>query len=460
MEARAIGQDFREMVTLAGPVVVGQLASIGMQTTDIALVGHFDSSLLGGMALGHTLFFTMLLVGMGVVQGLSPIISQSYGAGALRSCGHALVQTAYVGLVLGLLMMGVLQYGETLLLSTGQSAEQARIAQRYLTPLAFCCVPTFLFQTLRQLVEGVSATRPIMLISLLGLAVNALVCYGLLHGTFGFPSLGLEGAGWATTFTQTFICALLGGYCLLSERFKPFALRDALSWPEWAFVQQLLRLGVPIAVSMGMEVGAFSAAALFMGWLGPTPMAAHQVALTLASTTFMVPLGISIAGSVRVGQAVGRGDWMGMRRAGWLTFGMAGAVMLVNAGVFLTFPRLLLGVYTQDEAILALGMQLLQVAAAFQLFDGLQVAGMGVLRGLKDTRVPMLATMLAYWACGMPCSYVLGIWAGWGPMGIWMGLSTGLIIAAACHIARFIWLTHKKGPGASPWQGEGLGEGA
>lgn len=439
-------QEAREAAGLAVPVVIGQLSVVGMQSTDVALVGHFDPTSLAGMALGHTVSSFVLLIGLGVASAISPMVSQAYGAAALdarqyKYCGRALGQGLWVVVVVGLVCLGILQNGREILILTGQDPHQAEIAQQYLNTLSFSFPTTLAFFAIRQFVEGISLTRPAMLISLGGLGLNAILGYGLLTGAYGLPRMGVAGTGLGTTLVSLIMCLILSVYVFGGSRFAQYGVRQVLEGPAWTEIKRVLVIGLPISVAFAMEVGAFVAAALMMGWLGPVPVAAHQVVLSLASMTFMVPLGISIAGSIRVGQAVGRQDPSGIRWAGWTAFGLCAAVMLVNAGMFLLIPDFLLGIYTAEAEVQALGRQLIVVAAAFQLFDGLQVAGNGVLRGIKDTRFPMLISTVAFWGVGVPIAYLLGIRSGHGPVGLWWGLCAGLGVAAVCHMMRFAWKT-------------------
>jgi len=430
-----------ETVSLALPVMIAQLAQIGMQSTDVALVGHFDSRSLSGVSLGHTLSSVLLLIGMGMCNAVSPLVSQAYGAGDLRACGRAMGQGMWVVLVVGLLCSVVVQFAVPILVMTGQDPVLAGIAQQYLSGMTGCYPFALLFLTLRQFVEGISLTRPAMLISLCALPLNGLLGYTLLYGPFGLPSLGVYGTGLATSIMDVLMCLALGWYVFGGKRFQQYQVMQVLEGPSWQDIRQIISLGIPIVVAFMMEVGAFAGTALMMGWLGPVPMAAHQVVISLATTTFMMPLGIAIAGSVRVGQAEGRGDRTAARRAGWMALGLAAVIMLVNAVVFTVIPGPLLGIFTADPAVMALSLELIKVAAAFQLFDGLQVAGAGVLRGLKDTRVPMIVTAIAFWGIAAPLAWALGFYFHQGPVGIWWGLCVGLIAASAFHMVRFAWKT-------------------
>lgn len=433
--------EMRETVVMAVPLMIGQLAQLGMQSTDVALVGHFTSEALSGVALGHTYSSMLLLIGIGISNAVSPLVSQAFGAQEFEKCGRALGQGLWVALVVGLLCSLAARVGEPVLLLTGQDPNLAHIAQQYLDGLSYCYPLAMLFLTMRQFVEGISLTRPAMLISLAALPLNGLLGYTLLYGPFGLPSLGVFGTGLGTSIIDLLMVIALGLYIFGGKRFEAYGVKQVLEGPHFKDVQQILILGLPIAVAFAMEVGAFTGTALMMGWLGQVPMAAHQVVISLASTTFMMPLGIAIAGSVRVGQAEGRGDRRGARNAGWSALGLAAAIMVLNALMFTAIPGPLLSIFTNDVEVKSLGMKLIQVAAAFQLFDGLQVAGAGVLRGLKDTRVPMLVTMAAFWGLALPLSWALGIHFQYGPVGMWWALCAGLMVASACHMMRFAWKT-------------------
>jgi MATE family multidrug resistance protein len=436
----SLRHDIVEHLRLAGPVAVAQLSTIAMQVMDVAMVGRYGSVDLGGMGLGNALASTFLLISMGILTAVSPQVSQAEGAGDRPACGRAMGQGLWIALFLSIGMMVTMLFAQPLLEALGQERHLARLAQTFVIPLSLGFPGALGFIALRQFVEGLSLTRPAMYIALGGMVLNGVLNQVLIYGRLGLPALGVAGSGISTAIVNWLSLIALALYIWRSERFSPYHVSDVFHGPRWGEMKRILVIGVPIGVSFGLEVGAFAFTSVFMGWFGPQAIAAHQIALNVVSTTFMIPLGISIAGAVRVGQARGRGDLAAVQRAGWITFCLAGGFMVQSATVLLSIPGLLMSIYTRDPAVIEIGLLLLAVGAAFQTFDGIQVAGTGVLRGLKDTRIPMFANMLAYWGIGVPVGYLLGVRLGWGPAGLWWGLTCGLGTAGTAHLLRFRYL--------------------
>jgi MATE family multidrug resistance protein len=326
---------------------------------------------------------------------------------------------------------------------TGQSPVAVDGAMAYLRAVRWGIVPFLGFAALRSFVEGLSRPLPVTILSLVGVVLNVGANEVLMFGRLGLPALGVAGTGWASTIVYTLLFGLLA---TLVHRAAPFAAYGAftdLRTPDRSTLRELLRIGVPMGVSRGIESSLFTITTGLMGTLGTTALAAHQVALQCAAFTFMVPLGIGIAGSVRVGRAAGAGDAGGVRRAGAVAMGLAVAFMGLAAALFLTVPRPIVGLYLDlsapdNQPVVRLAVRLLGVAALFQVIDGLQVAAHGALQGLKDTRVPMGIAALTYWGLGVPAGYLWGIRGGAGPEGLWWGLVLGLAAAAALMVARFV----------------------
>ncbi|MFM7201736.1 MAG: MATE family efflux transporter [Myxococcota bacterium] len=441
--ADALKQELRHIFVLAVPMVVGQLSLLGLQTTDVVLVGHVDKLSLGGIALGQTISMFIFLMTMGIVQGMSTLISQAFGAGDKETCGRVLISGLYLSGVLGLLCTLMMQKAGWMLELLGQDPALSAIAQQYLVFLSLGYPFTLMFMALRYFTEGLGIAQPGMRIAMAALPVNAALGYLVLFEPFGLPSFGVAGMGAVTALVSFLLFVGMAWYVLGGARFEEYSLRRVWRGPRLGEIQNILAVGMPVGVAMTMEVGAFSAGALMMGKLGVVPMAAHQVVINLASLTFMVPMGIAMAGSVRVGQAVGSGDHEGMQRAGWTTLGASMGVMVLNGLIFLTLPEHLVRLYTPDVEVQALAVQILMVAAAFQIGDGVQVAGISILRGLKDTRIPMLISIAAYWGIGVGSAWLLGFKLEWGPLGIWWGLCLSLWVAAFCHVVRFAYRSRR-----------------
>lgn len=440
--ALIIRTEVKELLLLAGPVVAAQLGQISNGFVDTVMVGRLGSAELAGVALGNSTFFFFLLVSLGMVMAVGPMVSQAYGAGEHEPIGRSVRQGLWLGVALTIPAFVLLWNAAPVWRLMGQDEATVRIAQQYLRAIVWGFLPFLWFIALRSFVEAVSRPWPVTYIVFAGVGLNVGANYVLMYGKLGFPALGLVGTGWASTLVYWFLFLMLAGYTQALPRFRAFRLFARLGKPDPHYFRELFRIGWPIGVSYGIEVGLFSATAFLMGTLGPTPLAAHQVALQCAAFTFMVPLGIGIATSVRVGQAVGRRDPARARWAGTLGVGLAAAFMLCAALLFWAAPRSVVSLYLNldDPAnadVVALAVTLLGVAAVFQIFDGVQVAAAGALRGLKDTRVPMLLAVISYWLLGLPVSAALGFGAGWGARGLWWGFVLGLASAAVLLTWRF-----------------------
>jgi MATE family multidrug resistance protein len=376
-----------------------------------------------------------VLVCTGILLGMAPLVSQAFGAGDRQRCREVLVQGLWLALLLSVPLAATCIYGGRIAAWLGQDPAVARLAGRYLASLAWGVPPLLLFMAVRQFLEALGHVRATMIITMIGLLTNVLGNYVLIFGVDGWISpLGVVGAGHATSLTRwaMLIAALV--YIHMHRDLQPFHhVRLRARVP---LLRSIAGIGLPAGIHFGLEVGLFSFAAVLMGWLGPTELAAHQVTLNLASTTFMVALGVSFAGSIQVGRHLGAGRRAAAQDAVRATYLLALGFMAACALAFVLAARPLIGLYTDDVGVIALGSKLLLCAAAFQLFDGGQVAGTGVLRGAADTRVPMLIAALGYWGLGMPIGYALAFHSGFGAVGIWIGLSTGLAVVAILLLMR------------------------
>lgn len=438
---RLFGHELRVLLRVAGPLIVSQVGMVAMNTTDTIMVGPLGAEALASVGLAASLHTAMLVFFTGTLLGLNPLIAQAFGAGDLPRTRHVLVQGVWLSLLLAVpLALGSL-VGEPLARALGQSAAVAETAGGYLAALAASAVPVLLFMAGRQYLEGMGRTAPAMVITFAGVALNVVANRALIHGVGDVvPAMGAVGSGWATTVVRWAMTLALAAYLLSSRERNPFhgvSLR-----PVAASLRRILGVGVPIGLQLGAEVGIFAFAAVMMGWLGAVELAAHQVTINIASATFMVALGCSLAGSIRVGQHVGAGSPRAVRRAAAGTYLLALGFMGLCALAFLAAPRFLISLYTPDPAIAAVGVRLLFLAALFQLADGAQVAGLCLLRGAADTRVPMLITIGGYWIVGVPVAYLLGFPAGLGGEGIWAGLCVALAAVAAAlavRVRRVLW---------------------
>ncbi|WP_420456482.1 MATE family efflux transporter [Rubrivirga sp.] len=442
--------EVRATLALAVPLVLVQLSQMSMSFVDVMMVGRLGTEALAAIVLGSTTFFTLALVCVGVLVAVQPTVAQAVGAGDEAAAGRGARQGLWLALILGVPFTVALGFAEPVLLATGQAPETAALAADYLGAIRWGFVPNLLFTALRGLCEGDARPRPVLAVTLIGVAANAALNYGLMFGAWGLPALGVVGTGWSSALTMTVMFVALAVYVRTGPlaRFQVFA---GLRRPDPEALGALFRLGWPIGVGFGLEAGLFTAATLLVGRLPDheVALAAHQIALNAASVTFMVPLGIGMAGGIRVGQAAGAGDLDGAARAGWTATVLGAAFMVVSALVFWLRPDVVVWIYAGADPqaeVAALAATLLGIAAVFQLFDGVQASVAGALRGLKDTRAPMLIAAVSYWGVGLTVGGALGLAAGGGAPGLWWGLTLGLATAAVGLSLRFARQTRRLGP--------------
>lgn len=440
MFSLVLRREVRATLALAAPIVGVQLAQMSMSFVDVVMVGRLGTEALAAAVLGSTVFFTSVLVCVGVVLAVQPTVAQAVGAGDTQAVGRATRQGLWLGTLLGVPLTIALGYAEPVLLWTGQEPETAALAAGYLGAIRWGIVPDLWFTALRGLCEGLGRPRAILAVTLVGVVANVGLNYVLMFGALGAPALGVVGTGASSAVVITLMFAGLAVVVARGRRFRDYHVFRTLRRPDPETLGALFRLGWPIGIALGLEAGLFTAATLLVGQLGTTALAAHQVALNAASVAFMIPLGIGMAGGVRVGQATGAGDAAGAARAGWTAIGLGAAFMTGSALLFWLRPSWVVWIYAgrdPDPEVAALAVTLLGVAAVFQLFDGTQAATGGALRGLKDTRAPMLIGALAYWGVGLTAGWWFGLHLGWGATGLWWGLTLGLAVASVLLTARF-----------------------
>lgn len=435
-------KEIKGTLWLAGPVVVSLLAQNSMSFIDTVMVGRLGSEPLAGMALGNTVYFFVLIICNGVITAVGPMVSQAYGAGDNFAVGRSTRQGLWLGLFLSIPAIFILYNIGPILRLLGQVETTIQIAQSYLRAVVWGFLPATWFMALRNMVEGVSKPLPVTVIAFLGVCLNVTGNYVLMYGKLGFPAFGVVGTGIATSIVYWFLVITLLFYIRSRPIFRPFELFSHLGKPDPHYFRELFRIGWPIGVMHGIETGLFMTTAILIGVMGVVPLAAHQIAMQCAVFSFMVPLGLGIATSIRVGQAVGRKDIHGLRLAGYAGILLAGAFMSMTAVLFWTVPELIISIFLDTSLpdnipVVNLAVSLLGVAAVFQVFDGIQVSSSGALRGLKDTRIPMLIGLFSYWLTGLTSGYLFGFVFGGGAVGLWWGLVTGLVVAATLLLFRF-----------------------
>lgn len=447
VHANHLAQEFVETLRLAVPMMLTQLGQMAMMTTDLALIGRLGEDAVAAAALAHTVYFVSFTFGLGLVVAVSPLAAQAFGAGDVGRMRRTLHVGLWVALVISLPMMASPLYGEHILLTLGQAPHSAQLAQHYLNGLAWGIAPALGFVALRGLMSAMNRPQSPLWITLAAIPANAALVYALIHGLFGLPELGLLGAGLATTLVNlgTFVAAL----AIVAWR-KPFAGYRPLAYLwriDWPLLRELVGLGAPISFAMLMEYGLFSSAALLMGLISTTALAAHQIALQVTAVLFMVPLGIGMAATVRVGHAFGRNEPAGIRRAGLVAavLGVAfvsGLTIAIILGRY-ELGRLFFGSTEANASTVELTATLLLVGATFFIADALQTIMGGALRGINDTSMTLVFAAIGYWCVGFPIAWALAFHAHLGAVGVWIGLSIGSFVYAGLLILRFRMLTRR-----------------
>jgi len=423
------------MLRLAAPVVVAELGWITMGMVDTLMVGRLSAEAIGAVGLGSALFTAVGIFGLGMMLGLDTLVSQAFGAGRLDECHRWLLHGVILALLFAVPTTALLFGLSAALGHWGLDPEVERLTRPYLDVVAWSTGPLLLYFVFRRYLQGLGIVRPIMVTLILANLLNAIVNWILIFGHLGAPALGVAGAAWATVLSRVVMTLSLAAVIVVRERGRRPGLFDTPLTIEAARLRRLIALGAPAAGQLTLEVGVFATASALAGRMLPASLAAHQIALNLAGFTYMVPLGLASAGAVRVGHAIGRRDAAGAARAGWTALLFGAIFMSLAALAFTAIPHVLIGAFTTDDRVREIGAALLAVAAVFQLFDGLQGVGTGVLRGLGDTRTPMLWNLAGHWGIGLPIAYVLAFHLGLGVIGLWWGLSSGLII---CGVALMV----------------------
>lgn len=426
--------ELRALARLALPIVVIQLGLMFMGVVDTIMVGHVSPQALGAVALGNLYFFAAAIFGMGVLLSLDPVISQAVGAHDDVAIARAVQRGFVISLMLTVFVSAVLPTGGMALRALRQPEDVVPLAHTYLIATIPGVAPFFFFVVLRQTLQSMHKTLPIVIAIIVANLANVLINWMLIFGKLGAPAMGVLGASVATSISRwiMFFLIVLLSWRLVHPYVDPWR-RESFAWQP---LKRMVQIGTPIGAAYFLEYANFGVIALLMGVLGTMEVAGHQVAINLASLTFMVPAGIGAAATVLVGNAIGRADPGAARRAAKAALLAGGGFMVTTAIVFLTWPDVLAGWYTNDVRVLAIAMALLPIAGLFQVFDGLQVVGAGVLRGAGDTNAPMIIGLLGFWLIGMPVSIYLGLFTSLRAAGLWWGFVVGLAAVAIFLLLR------------------------
>jgi len=431
---------------LAGPLIVNNLSIAGMNAADAMMAGRLGADALAAVAVGGSVWLLTLTVALGILMAISPISARLHGAGRQQLIGRYTRQGLYIAAALGVPVIVFGQVGVTALLDLiGIDPAFAPLTVEYVATISLGAPGIYAFLALRYTTEGIGSTKPIMFTSIFAFFCNVFLNWVLMFGNLGAPAMGAAGCGLASAITMWLVMASLAAHMLTSPRYRPLGIFERLAPPRPAVLAEIIALGVPIAITITAEVGLFATVSLLMGTRGTEITAGHQIAINFASTWFMVPLALSSAITIRVGQLLGREDIAAARFSGALGIIMCGAFMAVAAIVLLVFRDAVVDLYTNDDVVKGIAISLLLMAAIFQVADGVQIGAAGALRGYKDTRVPMVINVVSYWAIAFPLAYMAAVSFVMAPNYIWGGFVAGLSVAAVLLSWRYVLLSRRFG---------------
>jgi len=433
----------RTSFLLAYPVMISMLGQVMTGVADSVMIGWTGAIPLAAGSLANSFFTVLLFFGIGVSYAITPLVAEASGSGDSEKIKDTLRHGFVINITTGLLLVGLVIVGQGLVHHMQQPVEVVELAIPYLLIITYSIVPTMIFQTFRQFAEGLQRTRMAMVIMIVSNLINIVLNYLLIYGIWIFPEMGLAGAGWATFISRVVMAVWMGLYVFYGKRFQ--AYRDAFFHGTWAgsLFNKMLHIGIPAGAQFIFEAAAFGSSAIMMGWLGATTLAAHQIALNLATVSYMTTSGLGAAATIRVGIFFGQRDRIAVRRSGFALIGLAVLFMLGWGIAFIVGRHLLPSLYIDDPAVLAAAVPLMIIAGFFQMSDGMQVVCAGALRGLQDVKIPSLLIFIAYWVIALPLGYFLAFPLGFGAIGIWTGLLMGLTLTAVAMIVRFNYLSRK-----------------
>ena len=420
----------RSVLTLAWPLVLAEVGWMAMSIVDTMMVGRMPNSAeaIGAVSLGAIIFYTAAICGGTLLFSLDTKVSQSFGAGDLKDANHSLLNALYIVAPLAPGLMFVIWLVGHFLPRMGANPGVLSQAIPFLRTMNYSMLPLLLYFAFRRYLQAVDLVRPVTFALISANVLNLAGDWILIYGHLGAPALGVVGSGWSTCMSRTYMAAVLFAVVISHHQKRNLPLFLSPYSPDLYRIRELLRIGLPAAVQILLEIGVFAAVTALCAKFSAASVAAHQIALNCASFTYMVPLGLSSAAAVRVGQALGRGDPHGAGRAGWTAIAMGAGFMTLAAIVLVLAPRVIVRIFTPDPAVMSIGIKLLLVAAAFQLFDGLQTVATGALRGTGETRIPMFSSLVAYWLIGLPLGCYLGFTRRLGAVGLWLGLALALLL--------------------------------
>ena len=436
---------YRENLRLAIPVVISQLGHTLVQTSDIIIVGHFAGTIsLAAVSLSNSIFIIPMMIGMGISYGLTPLIAQHNGRENYSECGRLLSNSLFINIITGIILFTFAFFCDVFLLDRlHQTPQVVSQAKPFLILLGLSIIPMLAFNTFKQFAEGLGFTKQAMVISIWGNVLNIVLGIIFVKGLFGISPMGVKGVGYSTLIDRCVMAIVMSVYVFRSENFKKYLKSFVLTNIDRIRSIQILRIGAPVALQYTFEISAFSGAAIIIGTIGYYQQAAHQVAINMAAITYMMASGLSAAAAIKSGNYFGSKDHIKLRHSAISSYHIVLVFMGITAILFASLNHVLPWIYTSDKNVIAIASQLLIIAAFFQLFDGTQVIGLGILRGMGDVNIPTIITFLAYWVIGIPLGYILGLYFHLGVAGVWYGLVLGLMSASVMLFIRFHFISKK-----------------
>ncbi|MBN2571074.1 MAG: MATE family efflux transporter [Ignavibacteriales bacterium] len=433
----------KDTLLLAYPVAIGQFGHIVLGITDSIMVGKVNAESLAASALVNSLLFLVIIFGIGLSTAISPLVAIAKGGGKHNECGTFLRQGIIANVSFSIILVVVILYLTDLIDYLDQPKEIVSLAKSYMRIMTLSTIPFIVFQSFRQFLEGLSIMRPAMYVILFSTLINVFGNWLLIYGNWGFPALGLDGAGYASFITRTSMMIMLIVFVVRSKNLREYNPSLRIRKIDWKIIRRIFAIGIPSGFTSFFEIAAFSISAIMIGWISTSALAAHQIALSVAGTSFMIILGISQAATIRVGNFLGEKNYTQLRKAGFNAIAIAAAIMFLFGVLFVIFRFTIPLIFINEAEVVLIAASLLIVAALFQIFDGVQATGLGALKGITDVKVPMYITFFAYWVVAIPSAYCLGFIFKLGVIGIWIGLSIGLILAAVLFSVRFYTRTKK-----------------
>lgn len=440
-----VKKEIFSLLKIGFPVIIAQLLQMSMSFVDTVMAGRLSAEDLAAVAVGSSILMPFVVLCLGCMMAVTPIVAQNIGGRELYKIGKNARQVLWLSQILALPSFFLLRNLDAAFIMIGVTEDIIPIASGYLSAISWGIFPAYAFGALRYFNEGLSVTRPAMFVALAGTLVNIPANYVLMFGKLGFPKLGAVGTGYASSIVFSVMFLLMLWFTWTHKPYKRFDIFGRFRLPEKDYLRELLNIGVPIGISSTMEVTMFAVVSLLASTISTVAIAAHQVAINFAAMMFMIPFGLSVAISARVGNSIGKKKPDEARFRGFIGVAVSCCIMACTALIMFLFPDKIVSIYTDDTTVAELAVQLLFMATIFQLSDGLQVSGFGALRGIKDTKVPMYVNLFAYWVLGIPFAYTMGFILNLGAPGLWMGLIAGLTVAGILHNFRFYKQTGSMG---------------